>query len=237
MTPDYAAIFAQRGDRYHAAMQRHPGARHAEFAQLFARVPVRAGARVLDLPAGGAYLGQHLPAGCELVSLELSDGFGAGVAVVDAASPWRWGRFDHAVCLAALHHIDAPDDFLARLLTHLAPGGTLHLADVAAGSGIARFLDGFVGRYNLTGHEGTYLRADPARFAALGAVARCEEAACPWVFADEAQMVDFTGRLFGLVDCPDEALREALHELVGVRVTGDAVALDWRLVYVDLQAP
>jgi SAM-dependent methyltransferase len=236
-TPDYREIFAARGDRYHAAMQRYPQARRAEFATLFAGTPVRAGQRVLDLPAGGAYLARYLPADCELVSLELSAGFGGGVDVVDDALPWRWGRFDHAVCLAALHHIEAPDRFLARLLDRLAPGGTLHLADVPAASGLARFLDGFVGRYNVTGHEGRYLRPDRDRFAALGTVLRCEDVPCPWEFADEAALLDFTGRLFGLVDCPDAALREALHELVGVRRTAQGVVLDWRLVYVDLQAP
>lgn len=236
MNLEYREIFDRRGDRYHAAMQRHPQARRAEFAQLFARVPVQAGQRVLDLPAGGGYLAQQLPAGVEVVSLELSEGFGGGVAVLDGDSPWPWGRFDHAVCLAALHHIEAQDAFLARMLGTLAPGGTLHLADVVAGSGLARFLDGFVGRYNGTGHEGTYLRNDRARFAALGDVVRCEVADCAWTFADDAAMLDFCGRLFGLEDCPDAALREALEDLVGVRRTHDAVELAWRLLYVDLRA-
>jgi SAM-dependent methyltransferase len=234
--PDYPAIFAARGDRYHAAMRRHPQARRAEFAQLFAQVSVAPGQRVLDLPAGGGYLAHALPADAQLVSLELSGGFGGGVEVVDFAAPWRWGRFDHAVCLAALHHIDDQDAFLARLLGTLAPGGTLHLADVVDGSGIARFLDGFVGHWNGTGHAGAYLRPDRARFEALGRVARCEEVECAWTFADEAAMLDFTGRLFGLVDCPDAALREALHELVGVHATARGIELAWRLLYVDLQA-
>jgi SAM-dependent methyltransferase len=235
MSLEYREIFDRRGDRYHAAMQRHPQARRAEFAQLFARGPVRGGERVLDLPAGGGYLAQQLPAGVEVVSLELSDGFGGGVAVLDGGAPWQWGRFEHAVCLAALHHIEAQDAFLARMLATLAPGGTLHLADVVAGSGQARFLDGFVGRYNGTGHEGLYLHDDRARFAALGEVLRCELVDCAWAFADEAAMLDFSGRLFGLMDCPDDALREALHELVGVRTTAAGVELAWQLLYVDLR--
>ena len=233
-TPDYRAIFAARGDRYHAAMRRHPLARRAEFAQLFAHVPVAPGQRVLDLPAGGGYLAQALPDGAALVSLELSGGFGGGAEVVDFAQPWRWGRFDHAVCLAALHHVDAQDDFLARLLGTLVPGGTLHLADVVAGSGIARFLDDFVGRYNGTGHSGEYLRDDRARFSALGDIARCAGLDCPWAFPDEAALLDFSGRLFGLVDCPAPLLREALHELVGVRSTPAGIELAWRLLYVDV---
>jgi SAM-dependent methyltransferase len=232
----YPEIFRQRGDLYHAAMLRHPAARAAEFAALFSATPVRAGARVLDVPAGGGYLARHLPA-TELVSLELTSGFGTGLPTYDPGAAWTWGRFDHIVCLAALHHIDDQPGFLSGLLRGLARGGTLHLADVARDSSMCAFLDGFVGRYNLTGHEGSYLPTDEAFFARIGHVARIEEAACPWVFPGEAEMLEFCAQLFGLVDCPPDALLEALARHVGVERTSAGVRLDWRLLYVDLQSP
>lgn len=235
MNPEYGDIFTQRGDAYHRAMLRHPRARDAEFGLLFAGSPVQAGQRVLDLPSGGGYLGQHLPAGVELVGLELSSGFAADVAVHHEGQPWTFGRFDHAVCLAALHHIEDQPGFLRMLLSHLGPGGTLHLADVPRDSGVAHFLDGFVGRYNVTGHVGRYLGGDPSWFAAIGKLARLRECACPWRFDDEAQMLDFCGGLFGLVDCPPAALRDALARQVGFRHADDGVWLDWRLLYVDLE--
>jgi SAM-dependent methyltransferase len=233
---EYGEIFTQRGDAYHGAMLRHPHARDAEFARLFEGTPAHTGQRVLDLPSGGGYLRRWLPDDVEVLCLELTHGFGNDVPVYDPAQPWPHGSFDHAVCLAALHHIEDQSVFLRTLLTRLHPRGTLHLADVARGSGVARFLDGFVGRYNVTGHEGSYLAADPAWFAKLGSVIRLGELACPWHFTDEARMLEFCAGLFGVIDCPPTALREALGDLVGFRHVEGEVVVDWRLLYVDIQA-
>jgi len=235
MNLEYGEIFAQRGDAYHAAMLHCPDARNREFARLFEGAAPQVGQRVLDIPAGGGYLRRHLPRGIELVSLELTAGFGNGVPVYDPAQPWTFGTFDHIVCLAALHHIEHQAGFIGGLLTHLHPRGTLHLADVPGGSGLTHFLDGFVGRYNVTGHAGLYLPHDPAWFAELGNVARFGELPCPWTFENEQQMLEFCGGLFGVVDCPPAALCQALQEHVGFHHEQDRVVLDWRLLYVDLQ--
>jgi SAM-dependent methyltransferase len=236
MNLTYPEIFAQRGNRYHGAMLRFPHARDAEFERLFDACPVAAGARVLDLPAGGGYLARFLPADATLVSLELAEGFGGGVQVHDAQRTWPHAPFDHAVCLAALHHIPDQPSFISGLLSTLHPGGVLHVADVAGGSPLTRFLDGFVGRYNITGHEGMYLPQDEAFFAAIGKVRRFGEFACPWHFDSETAMLDFCGSLFGLVDCPPAELRAALADLVGFQSVAGGVRLDWRLLYVDLEA-
>lgn len=235
MNLTYPEIFQQRGNLYHQAMLDFPEARRAEFEQLFAQCKVAPGQRVLDLPAGGGYLGRYLPPDAELLGLELTEGFGGGVSVLDPAQAWPWGRFDHVVCLAALHHIDDQPGFIGHLLDRLHPGGTLHLADVAAGSALVRFLDGFVGRYNVTGHEGSYLPHDKDFFAELGEVGRIAELPCPWEFAGEAEMLEFCAQLFGLVDCPPEALLRALRDEVGIERNGAGVRLKWRLLYVDIR--
>ena len=49
-------------------------------------------------------------------------------------------------------------------------------------------------------------------------------------------MLDFCGSLFGLVDCPPAELRAALADLVGFETSDGGVRLDWRLLYVDLEA-
>lgn len=235
MNLSYPEIFEQRGDQYHDAMMRCPRARDSEFETLFTTAPVAAGQRVLDIPAGGGYLARFLPATAELLSLELTAGFGTNIAVHDAGHPWEWGNFDHVVCLAALHHIEQQADFIRGLVARLRPGGTLHVADVRRGSGLSQFLDEFVGLHNATGHEGNYLVEDADFFAAIGRVSRIGEFACPWVFVDEAQMLEFCTRLFGLADCPPEQLLLALREHVGVERCAGGVRLNWRLLYVDLQ--
>ena len=235
MNPEYVEIFKQRGHPYHAAMQAFPEARNAEFEQLFAACPLDGDTpRILDIPAGGGYLARYLGNRAQVTSLEITPGFSADTALVDPGDLSAFSGYDRAVCLAALHHFEDPIDFLTRLRTTLKPGGVLHVADVCAGSPLCDFLDGFVGRYNITGHDGRYLGGDRARYASLGRVERCKEVLCRWQFKDEADMLAFAANLFGLVDHPLPELHDALRCLVGFRATASGVELDWRLIYIDI---
>ena len=234
MNPEYVDIFKQRGHPYHAAMQAFPHARDAEFDALFAAHPLQGGEHLIDIPAGGAYLAQHLGAWARVTSLEITPGFSADTPVVDPNDLGAFAGYDRAICLAALHHFDDPIAFLAGLSGTLKPGGILHVADVLAGSPLCEYLDGFVGRYNITGHQGRYLPADRTRYAALGQVVRCQEVPCPWRFASEADMLAFCGALFGLVDYPQAELLQALRDLVGFGEDEQGIRLDWRLLYIDI---
>ena len=237
MNLTYSEIFEVRGDSYDGAMRRFPAARAAEFAALFRRRPLTGGESVLDAPSGGGYLGGHVPAGCRVTSLELSPQFDPDIPVVSVDGEWPVGSFDRALCLAALHHIEDQPGFAAKLISHTRPGGVVHLADVAAGDPIGGFLDEVVGRYNGTGHEGRYITADT--FRGLDAdVDSAEVRPCPWVFADEAAMVDFCMGLFGMKDCPPGLLASEMDRRVGVgRLAGGGVRLNWRLLYIDLAKP
>lgn len=235
MNLEYAGIFDERGHRYHRAMLSQPLARHAEFDRLFDIAALAPGHELLDVPAGGGYLAQHLGERHRVTPLEFTPGFSADVAVVDLAADWPVAQFDHVVCLAALHHIPDPRWFLGKLRRHTRSGGTLHVADVAAGSPICGFLDGFVGRYNGTGHAGSYLSPDCEWLPSLGRVLRAQEVPCPWRFADRAALVAFCMELFGLDQCPADALEHALATTVGIEQTAHGVQLNWRLLYVDIR--
>ncbi len=235
MNPEYVEIFKLRGHPYHAAMQAYPDARQEEFEQLFARFPLDHDMpHLLDIPAGGGYLARHLAERAQVTSMEITPGFSPDTPLANPDNLDAFSGYDRAICLAALHHFEDPIDFLGRLRGTLKRGGILHIADVCAGSRLCEYLDGFVGRYNITGHHGRYLSADPARYTSLGRVARCEEVHCPWQFGTEADMLTFAAALFGLVDYPATELREALDRDVGVRVTASGVELDWRLLYIDI---
>ncbi|MEZ5140807.1 MAG: hypothetical protein R2711_19140 [Acidimicrobiales bacterium] len=75
------------------------------------------------------------------------------------------------VSIAGIHH-ETDHRPCSALAAGLAPGGRLVLADVAAGSAPARFLDGFVGDHNGHGHAGTYLGDDLAELARRAATPR-----------------------------------------------------------------
>ncbi len=232
---EYSDIFAERGAAYHTAMQRQPDARNTEFEALFVHHPVGSGKSLLDVPAGGGYLARRLPKGVTITELELTKGFTPHLRVVPTYGNWDVGKFDHTVCLAALHHIQEQDQFVAQLAQHTKPGGFIHLADADITQPIATFLDGFVGLFNITGHYGKYINSDS--FASISGTKRIasEIRACPWRFANEELALDFAADLFGLANYPRAEFRNTVRQLVGMREEGGAVLLDWKLRYVDLR--
>lgn len=234
MNLGYAEIFGQRGSQYHRAMQQFPLARRREFAALFDRHPVAAHATVLDIPAGGGYLDAALTQ-ARIIPLELASGFSDRIPVVAPMAVWPVPPVDHAVCLASLHHVESQASFLGNVCRHLKPDGVLHLADVAADSPIARFLDSFVGRWNGQGHHGLYLDQEQPSWRGLGRITRCEVVSCPWHFDSMESLLRFCTGLFDLQHCPSELLSETLQRDIGVRASSDGVELQWSLLYVDIQ--
>jgi SAM-dependent methyltransferase len=234
MNLQYSEIFARRGDAYDAAMRSQPLARQREFAQLFAVRELKAGDTVLDVPAGGGYLARSLSRDVAVTQLELSAGFSPDTRVVEERGDWGVGKFDHAVCLAGLHHIDDQDGFVAHLTRHVKPGGVAHVADVDVSTGLGEFLDGFVGQYNVTGHQGKYLTDVSFTRIAGTRVIASEVRDCAWQFANEDDLLNFAADLFGLVAYPRGDLHKALQK-VGIAKSGEGVSLNWRLRYVDLE--
>ncbi|MES3028142.1 MAG: methyltransferase domain-containing protein [Pseudomonadota bacterium] len=234
MNLEYGDIFEVRGQLYHRAMTLHPRARRREFEQLFARRPLMGGETILDLPAGGGYLQAIVPNGCTVEGYELASGFSGEEKLLEPAESRPFGSFSRVVCLAALHHIQDKASFLGQLISHTEPGGVLHAADVARDSPIAAFLDGFVGRFNGTGHEGAYLDRRMFEQVEGAQVAAYEDRDCPWAFGSQAAMLEFCTDLFGLQDCPPAELLAALERHVGIANGADGPILNWRLTYVDL---
>jgi len=230
---EYAEIFGHRGDAYHGAMKKSPNARRCEFEELFRYRRILPGETVLDVPAGGGYLARMIP-DAVVTMLEFSDGFSADVPVVSTYGEWNVGTFDHSVCLASMHHIEDQTRFVGQLVKHTRQGGVIHIADVDRSSPLGRYLDEFVGRYNVTGHDGRYLTEESFRGVPGTRLLASEIRPCPWKFASEDERLEFCNNLFGLIDCPRDELRSALASLVGLSRDGASHVVEWRLRYIDL---
>lgn len=73
----YESIFNRRGQAYHRAMQLVPGARRREFSAALELIGLHRGGVLCDVPSGGGYLADHLPADLDLrlVAIDPSDVF------------------------------------------------------------------------------------------------------------------------------------------------------------------
>lgn len=236
----YADIFAYRGDSYAAAMALAPAARASEFSNLLRDIDTSGLRNVADVPSGGGYLAPYLPDGVRLDAYDPAEAFraaGRSIFPVDLSAPRLARRdYDLVACLASIHHVEDKGAFFAALAEHVAPGGSIVIADVPASSRIAGFLDHFIGLHNGTGHDGLYLGADDP-FAFGRDHQRVVDAQvalrpCPWVFADEAEMVAFCRLLFGTPGLAPGAMVEALESRVGVTREGGEVRVEWELAYI-----
>ena len=233
---EYAEIFRHRGHLYDQAMREFPGVRRDELAFVFRAHPLLGHESVLDIPAGGGYLSRVIPDTVQVTELEISDGFNGDPRVVPTFGPWHVDRFDRCVCLAASHHISDKSRFLQQLRQHVRDDGIVHLADVDASLPQTRFLDGFIGRYNGTGHDGMYPDGSlQGLVTAAGLrIVRDEILDTAWTFDSEPEGLRFVSLLFGIRDYPPGELQAELLRL-GWRAEGERRILPWRLRYVDMR--
>lgn len=236
----YGELFDQRGDRYDDAMARWPAARAEELAFACRLAAVGPGERVLDVPSGGGYLAQHLPAAAHVLSVEPSAVFAErsrrqGHDVVRCslrAEAVADRSIDVLVSVAGVHHDADLVGLLAAWRRVLAPGGRIVVADVARGSAVAEFLDGFVGRHTAQGHVGTYLGDDLAQLAHDAGYRDIEviDGAYRWWADDLDDLAAFCTELFGLEGVTTAEVGQALVDGPGVEVADDGRAgLRWGL--------
>jgi len=241
----YAELFAQRGSAYDRAMQKYPHARDAEFLQLLAEVELKAGMRVGDVPAGGGYLRWYLPEGCVWEGHEPCATFtNHGAREDDPASrpllplPWGDGELDCVLSLAGVHHIEDKTELWGEVRRVLKPAARFVVSDVAEGSPYARFLDGFVGDYNSTGHEGRFLNAATVEeLKACGfKVIDARGNAYHWRFENREQMADFAGGLFDVCKATPNQIIEAIERDLGVEDNADgSVGMNWALMTITCE--
>ena len=149
MFDTYSEIFAERGAAYHRAMAECPNAREAEFLAVLDPLAGRSGL-LCDMPSGGAYLAGHVSPSWRYVGVDPSDEFvracPAGVECLQASiteAPIVNGTVDAVVSLAALHHEPDLAAVFREMRRLLRAGGRAVVCDVAAGTAVSGFLNGF----------------------------------------------------------------------------------------------
>jgi len=249
---DYQQIFDARGHLYNDAMSVSPGAREQERATLLAAVTFQPGQQVMDTPAGGGFVADGVQAltggSVKLICVEPSHKFSAPVAdryplltCPLHMVPLPDASVDVILSLAGLHHMAGRAPVYAEWARLLRPGGQLAVADVAADTGTAHFLNGFVDQHTPGGHEGLFIGVDEFSqgLAAAGLEViydRLEDV--PWHFPDRTALGTFCHRLFGTEKARPAAVATALEHTVGTSVLPDGrLALRWQLRYAVARRP
>ena len=245
MNDDYLDTFDARGDSYNEAARIHAGAREIERQILIELLRVERGHTICDAPAGGGYLADGLrpllddPA--QILCVEPSARF------ADAIDP-RYRKYlsplddlpigeaemDRVGSLAGLHHLGEKRSFFQEAYRALKRGGLFAVGDVLDGTPVARFLNGPVDRFTVTGHRGRFLKTgECARlFRESGFVdVREERRTFYWTFDSEEQMVQYCRCLFGLTKADPGQVAAALASHFEIERSAESVRLPWSLVF------
>lgn len=243
----YDDIFQERGSAYDRAMRAQPHARSAEFRQAVQRAQLSPGQVVADVPAGGGYLREYLPSGCHWRGHEPCTSFSApgGHHRADPTRsllplPWSDASVDAILSIAGVHHLDVKVRLFGEFRRVIRPGGRLVLSDVAAGSDVARFLDGYVGAHNSTGHEGVFLdRHSLHELREAGWIVQSDELVdFHWVFDDRQALADFCHGLFDLRRASPAKTLAAIEDGLGIDTLPDGRAgMRWQLRTITAQSP
>ena len=241
MFDTYGKIFDQRGEAYHRAMTLFPEARHREFQLAVDSLALRGGEVLCDIPAGGGYLVEHLPAELEihLIAVDPSAAFArqwVGIEIESHLAPLNNlpiadDACDAVVSIAGLHHIEDRASVFAELRRVLRRDGRLCILEVASGSLVDPFLNDFVHTHNSMGHVGRFIDDDfrTDLEAAQFEIMRDELCHYTWEFADEVSMAEFVRLIFGLDKAEREDVLKAIADLLGYRRGDDGCHMNWEM--------
>jgi SAM-dependent methyltransferase len=241
MFEDYACIFTRRGADYDSAMRRFPEARREEFAAILDLAAPRPGETLIDLPAGGGYLQDYLdPDAIHLIAIEPAPVFhalcrtrvGESHLVPLTALPLPDQHADVVLSLAGLHHETRRLEIFREVIRVLRPRGRFAIAEVAANSGPARFLNEFVHQHNPNGHEGLFADDDfRAKLTQAGfTVVHDDVVNYHWQFHSQADMAEYLHLLFGLALATHEQIIDGVAQYLGFDLLPDEnVRMNWSI--------
>lgn len=227
------------------AMREFPYARNAERSALLELAQLKKGMVVLDVQAAGGYLSdgiyESLSGDVDLICLEpckalntrLSSSYKLVEDPVESWSSIEDGSIDVVLGLAGLHHSNDQQATVSEAYRVLKPGGRVVICDVERGSDISCWLNQYVDKHNLSGHEGLFLEAGALeglyREAGFHSIVESKESV-PWVFCTPIEAARFFKGLFGL-NVSEEEVLNAMEKMLRLYEEDGQSFVDWALIY------
>lgn len=245
MFETYTDIFNERGKLYHQAMMEYPLARQKEFELVVDMLDLSPGLVLCDVPSGGGYLENFINTpNLKLYSVETSAEFAASTdSLCDnttilcstiSSIPLENAVLDRVLSLAGLHHVDQQSSFYCEAHRILKDDGILVLADVWAGSGVDRFLNGFVDQHSSMGHKGDFLTEKTLKeLEASGfRILSNQKQAYTWQFSSAEAMAQYCKKLFGINQAELSTILQGIEINLGYEVTEAGCFMNWELYFV-----
>jgi SAM-dependent methyltransferase len=240
----YNSRFATHLGDYLTLTTEFPTIRLREFESLVEFAQIHRPRRVLEVPAEGRIIEQLLPAS-QIVRGDMMETKSSPAGEI-ILTTWGLGgfqdnSFDAVLSIAPIHHARANEKqaYVEGAWRVLKPRGVLAFGEVAQGSKVHLFLDGFVNLYTRTGHLGLYVdksflqTIERAGFEA----ASSERRDCPWIFSSYDAVYHYVVKLFDLRGVDKDFLLATLQEQLGLREDGDRIVLPWQLLFFRAQKP
>lgn len=241
--PQYAEIFAKRGQEYNLSMQRYPQARAKEFEAAIAAIKPRARELICDAPSGGGYLARHMNPDLQLrvVEVDPTDGFQpqagaaapAGQPIIAPLNeiPLNDGACDAIVSIAGLHHANNLNEIFTEFRRLLSSRGRVVILEVAEGSPVDRFLNGFVDTHCSLGHKGVFVNTHfYSQLDSAGLTVQHDDtAAYTWDFVNTDAMADFARLIFGLDLADKRQIIQGIGDILGFSEAQGGCQMHWQL--------
>ena len=234
---DYLRSFTNRAHSYSNAVELYNNTLDEEIFTAIKNLELKKNDILLNIFAGGIPIDKYIKDDLNIKYLAFDMHKDFIVNSIKQFSfdkiPIKSNSINKIICLATLHHlnIDERDVLYSELYRILIPGGKLVIADVISDSSQAKWLNGFVNKYNSNGHNGLFFTVNDSKLIETnGFNVKVNINKYNWNFKDEKCLLHFCKLLFGLDLCTDDNL---LLNSVKKYLYYDNGKIPWELIYFN----